>query len=136
MSMAGTVRFPRPPSDQKCAAMHSPTSVQSGGTSMLATAGELSPLENIFVVSFCNMLLPLCRCCKSRIFGDSEHQLSKVYLLGAGTPSSIKSFPAESLFLEAQVLPQSATAGQTSRGAAEATFPCKPHTQTDIVDEG
>ena len=60
MSMAGTVRFPRPPSDQKGAAMHSPTSVQSGGTSMLATAGELPPLENIWVVSFCIMLLPLC----------------------------------------------------------------------------
>lgn len=56
-----------------------------------------------------------------------------MYLLGAGTPSSIKSFPAESLFLEAQVLPQSATAGKISRSAAEATFPCKPHAQTDVV---
>ena len=55
MSMAGTVRFPRPPSDQKGAAMHSPTSVQSGGTSMLATAGELSPLVNIraIVLTLC-----------------------------------------------------------------------------------
>ena len=79
------------------------------------------------------MLLPLCRCCKTRKLGDSEHQLSEVYLLGAGTPSSIKSFPAESLFLEAQILPQSATAGQTSRSAAEATFDCKPHAQTDVV---
>ena len=68
MSMAGNVRFPRPPSDQKGAAMHSPTSVQSGGTSMLATAGKLSPLENILVVGSRIMLLPLCQCHGTRNF--------------------------------------------------------------------
>ena len=39
--------------------MHSPTSVQSGGTSMLATAGELPPLENIWVVQFLHYAAPI-----------------------------------------------------------------------------
>ena len=51
-------------------------------------------------------------------------------LFAAGTPSSMKSFPAESIFYEAQILPQSATAAHSSRSAAEAAFPCKPRAQT------
>ena len=42
MSMANQSRFPRPPTDLKSIFhSHSPTSVQSGGTSMLNNAGEI-----------------------------------------------------------------------------------------------